>query len=121
MQKLSPQEIHKYKRTLLDLKDHLLQLIHERSEEVKTDAPEGYSEHQAGEGADNFGKTMSIHVASNEMDILKQVIRALEKIEEGTYGICDATGEAISRKRLEAVPYATMTLSAQEKSEKGLL
>lgn len=120
MHKLTPQEIHKFKRILLGLKTHLLQLIHESSEEVKSDDPEGYSEHQANEGADNFGKEMSIYVTSNEMDILKQVIRALEKIDEGTYGICDVTGEAISRKRLEAVPYATMTRGAQEKSEKGL-
>lgn len=121
MQKLTPQEIHKFKRILLDLKAHLARLIQETTEEVKTDDPEGYSEHQANEGADNFGKTMSIHVTSNEMDILRQVLRALEKIDEGTYGVCDVTGEAISRKRLEAVPYATMTLRAQEKSEKGLL
>lgn len=121
MQKLTPQEIHKFKKILLDLKDHLLRLIHESAEEVKSEDPEGFSEHQANEGADNFGKTMSIHVTSNEMDILKRVLRALEKIDEGTYGICDVSGEAISRKRLEAVPYATMTLQAQQKAEKGLL
>lgn len=121
MQKLSPQEIHKFKRILLDLKEQLMRLIQETTEEVKTDDPEGFSEHQANEGADNFGKTMSIHVTSNEMEILKQVLRALEKIDEGTYGICDITGEAIPRKRLEAVPYAAMTLHAQEKAEKGLL
>ena len=44
-----------------------------------------------------------------------------EKIEEGTYGICDITGEEIPLARLEAVPYATMTVKAQEKFEKGLL
>ena len=42
-------------------------------------------------------------------------------MEEGTYGVCDVTGEEIPVKRLEAVPYATMTVQAQEKYEKGLL
>jgi DnaK suppressor protein len=44
---------------------------------------------------------------------LRHVRRALEKIEEGTYGICDATGEPIPRGRLEALPEALYTLEAQ--------
>ena len=53
--------------------------------------------------------------------LLKQIDRALEKIEEKTYGICDITGEDIPIPRLEAVPYAVMTVKAQEKFEKGQL
>lgn len=121
MQVLTPQEIHKFKKILLELKDHLSRLVKEAAEEVKSEEPQGYSQHQADEGSDDFGKTMSIRITSNEMDILRQVVRALEKIDEGTYGICDMTGEAISRKRLEAMPYATMTVLAQEKAEKGLM
>ena len=45
----------------------------------------------------------------------------MKKIEEGTYGICDVTGEEIPVRRLEAVPYAVMTVKAQERFEKGLL
>ena len=55
------------------------------------------------------------------MSIVRQIDRALDKIEEGTYGICDITGKDISKARLEAIPYATMTVDAQEKYEKGLL
>ncbi|MBI3236584.1 MAG: TraR/DksA family transcriptional regulator, partial [Chlamydiales bacterium] len=39
----------------------------------------------------------------------------------GTYGVCDITEEEIPLPRLEAIPYATMTVKAQEKFEKGLL
>ena len=53
--------------------------------------------------------------------MIKQIDNALERIEEGTYGICEITGEQISKKRLEAIPYATMTREAQEKIEKGLI
>jgi DnaK suppressor protein len=45
------------------------------------------------------------------------VQRALQKIEEGTYGLCDATGEPILRERLEAVPEAIYTLEAQIRRE----
>ena len=45
----------------------------------------------------------------------------MEKIEDGTYGICDITSDEIPLPRLEAIPYATMTVKAQDKFEKGLL
>jgi DnaK suppressor protein len=45
------------------------------------------------------------------------VERALAKIEEGTYGLCDATGEPIPRERLEAVPEAVYTVEAQKSRE----
>mgnify|MGYP002685049821 CR=1 FL=1 len=44
-----------------------------------------------------------------------------KQIEDGTYGVCDLTGNEIPLARLEAVPYATMTVEAQEKLEKGLI
>ncbi|MCB1083694.1 MAG: TraR/DksA family transcriptional regulator, partial [Simkania sp.] len=79
------------------------------------------SQHQADEGTDDFGQTISIEVSSKEQGIIRQIDRALEKIEEGTYGVCDVTGDEIPLKRLEAVPYANMTVSAQEKIEKGII
>ena len=48
---------------------------------------------------------------------LGSVERALEKIEEGTYGICDATGEQIPKGRLEAVPEAIYTIEARRALE----
>ena len=48
---------------------------------------------------------------------LELVERALQKIEEGTYGLCDATGEPIPKERLEAVPEAIYTLEAQRRRE----
>ncbi|WP_207890382.1 TraR/DksA family transcriptional regulator [Rubrobacter taiwanensis] len=48
---------------------------------------------------------------------LENIERALQKIEEGTYGICDETGEPIPRGRLEAVPEAVYTIEAQRRRE----
>lgn len=50
---------------------------------------------------------------------LTQVDRALQKVEEGTYGVCDDTGEEISRKRLEFIPEATRTVEAQKEHDGG--
>src|SRR5258708_9490488 len=97
-------------------------VIRDTNEEVKcVNKGKRYSEHQGDEGTDDFNRNISLQLTSKEFDILIQIERALEKIADGTYGICDISGEEIPIKRLEAVPYATMTVKAQEKFEKGLL
>lgn len=87
----------------------------------KPDESTGYSQHQADQGTDDFDRTISLEVTSREYGILRQIDRALEKIEEKTYGLCDISGEEIPLARLNAVPYATMTVKSQEKLEKGLI
>lgn len=119
---LKKAEIAEYKKRLEELRDQLTNLIRDSSEEVKTsEEVKGYSQHQADEGTDDFNRTISLQLTSKEFDILRQIERALEKIDEGTYGICDISGEEIPVKRLDAIPYAVMTVKAQEKFEKGLL
>lgn len=119
---LKKNEIDKFKKKLEELRAQLRNTIRNVSEDVKSfEEPKGYSQHQADEGTDDFDQTISIEVSTKEQSILKQIDRALEKIEEGTYGMCDVSGEEIPIKRLEAIPYANMTVVAQEKYEKGLL
>jgi len=119
---LKESEINKYKEILLELRKKIAGAINGAKEEVKElDESKGYSQHQADEGTDDFGKTINMEVSNKEYLILRQIDRALEKIEEGSYGICDVTKKEIPTARLQAIPYATMTVEAQEKMEKGLL
>jgi DnaK suppressor protein len=119
---LSKHEIEHFKTLLLSIKKQLTKDLEETSESVKdSDGSKGYSQHQADEGTDDFVRNVSIEVSGKELAIVRQIERALEKIEDGTYGICDVSEEPIPKKRLEAIPYANMTVSSQEKHEKGLL
>lgn len=119
---LKKADIAKYKKRLEDLQKQLTHSLKGSTAEVKTpDEATGYSQHQADQGTDDFDRTISLEVTSKEYAILRHIERALEKIEDNTYGICDITGEDIPMARLDAVPYATMTVKAQEKFEKGLL
>ena len=119
---LTQKEIEKYKERLLEMKKQLTQSIKGVKEEVKEqDESRGYSQHQADEGTDDFGRTLSLELTNKESSVVQKIDTALEKIEEGNYGICEISGEEIPKKRLDAVPYATMTVEAQEKLEKGLL
>lgn len=119
---LKKSDITKFKKKLEELRAQLTHTLKGSTAEVKTpDEATGYSQHQADQGTDDFDRTISLEVTSREYHILRQIERALEKIDENTYGICDITGEEIPMARLEAVPYATMTVKAQDQLEKGLI
>ena len=119
---LKPEEIEEFKEVLLKLKNKITRAINGAKEEVKElDESKGYSQHQADEGTDDFGKTINMEVSNKEYLILRQIERSLEKINEGTYGICDITKKEIPKPRLLAIPYANMTVEAQDRVEKGLL
>jgi DnaK suppressor protein len=118
---LSSQEIERFKERLHELHRQITRAIQETSQEAfSSEEKKGYSQHMADEGTDDFERTIALEVSGTEYKILKQIDRALEKISQDTYGICDVTGEPIPIARLEAIPYATMTVQAQEKIEKGL-
>lgn len=119
---LKKTDIARFKKRLEDLRRQINQSLKGSADQVKTpDEATGYSQHQADQGTDDFNRTISLEVTTREYNLLKQIDRALEKIEENTYGICDVSGAEIPIARLEAVPYATMTVKAQEQIEKGLL
>lgn len=119
---LKKNELEKYRKRLEELRGQLTNTLRGSTADVKTrDDSTSYSQHQADKGTDDFEKTISIEVTSKEYDILRNIDRALEKMDEGTYGTCDISGEEISIARLDAVPYANMTVKSQERLEKGLL
>lgn len=119
---LKKSEIDRFKARLIELKHQMTHTIRDISEDVKNaDASKGYSQHQADEGTDDFNRAVTLEVTSKEFGVLRQIERALEKIDDGTYGMCDISGDPIPLPRLEAIPYAAMTVQSQEKLEKGLL
>jgi DnaK suppressor protein len=80
-----------------------------------------------GDMTENDSGDMSQSLFTREMDAtveqtiekrLQSVQRALQKVDEGTYGICDDTGEQIPRGRLEVVPEAIYTVEAQQRRER---
>src|SRR3990167_6909791 len=77
-----------------------------------------YSLHMADMATDNYDREFSLGLADNEQKILNRINAALEKIEENTFGLCEACEKKISKVRLRAVPYAELCVPCQEKQEK---
>jgi len=118
---LDKEFVEKQSERLEELRDELARMV-EGLEEDQQDRAES-----EGDMTENDSGDMSQSLFTREMDAtveqtmekrLESVDRALQKIEEGTYGICDDTGEPIPRGRLEAMPEAIYTVEAQQRRER---
>jgi len=61
---------------------------------------------------------LEMRARDRQRKLLSKIQEALQRIEEGSYGYCEETGEPIGIKRLEARPVATLTVEAQERHER---
>lgn len=64
------------------------------------------------------GRLIELRSRDRARKLLSKIDAALQRIEDGTYGYCEDTGEPIGLNRLEARPVATLTLAAQERHER---
>jgi DnaK suppressor protein len=73
-----------------------------------------------GDGTTEAVERLNTVGAANSIAVtLADVERALEKLDDGTYGICDDRGEAIGEERLEAIPWATMCIDCARRRSSG--
>jgi len=63
-------------------------------------------------------KNVEMKAINRQIKLISKIDKAIKKIENGTYGFCEETGEPIGIKRLIARPVATLCITAQEKHEK---
>ncbi len=63
-------------------------------------------------------RSIELRARDRQRKLISKIDAALKRIEEGTYGYCEETGEPISVKRLEARPIATLSIEAQERHER---
>lgn len=75
--------------------------------------------HPADAATEVFMRDQDQVLIQNAKDILNQIKRAEEKFADGTYGICDQTHQPIPVERLEALPYATLTVEAESLLEQA--
>ena len=79
-----------------------------------------YSVHMADAGTDSYEREKGYHLINRKTDYIKALIKALERIEDGTFGICTITGELIPEERMLEVPNATKSVDAKENEKLNL-
>jgi RNA polymerase-binding protein DksA len=98
-----------------------LNYLRETSLETTTDQYSGdnstYSYHMADQGTDAQEKEKAFLFASREGKMLRLLDQALQRIDAGTYGLCQDTNEPIEFKRLEAIPHARLSIAAKNRRE----
>ena len=117
-QQLDREFIERQKERLQELKAELTRVRDGLDEDsrFRAEEEEDFTQHDSGDLSQSlFTREVDATVEQQVGRRLQAVERALEKIEEGTYGLSDDSGEPIPRGRLEAVPEATRTVEEQER------
>lgn len=123
--KLPAADREKYKKMLLDLRDHLLDRINflagdnlNRSQREASGDLSAYGFHMADAGTDNFDREFALSLVSSEQEGLYEIEEALKRLEAGYYGICDMCEKPIAKPRLEAVPFTRLCIHCQASTER---
>jgi DnaK suppressor protein len=75
--------------------------------------------HMADLGSDNFEQEFTLSLMQTEGGTLESIEAALEKIEDGVFGLCEECNQVISKTRLNAIPYAALCIKCAQKLEQG--
>lgn len=123
---LTAKDLAFYKDLLLKLRDRIIDEISflsrdnlNRSQKESSGDLSSHSFHMADQGTDNFDREFAASLLSSEQDVLYEIDEALRRVEAGTYGVCEATGEPIERERLKVLPFARYCVAAQAEMERG--
>jgi RNA polymerase-binding protein DksA len=124
--KFNKKELAEFKKLILKRKEEIIDGIKHISEDTlkksQKDAAgdiSGYTYHMADVATDTYDREFSLSLASNEREILYELDDALKKVQDGTFGICEACAQIISKGRLKAVPATRLCVKCQEKKEKA--
>ena len=79
-----------------------------------------YSVHMADAGTDSYEREKGYHFLNRQTDYHKSLTKALERIEDGTFGVCSISGELIPEERMLEVPNTTKRVEAKEREKLNL-
>ncbi len=119
----SPAFVQKQRQRLLDLRDDLVDAVSGMARDTIRNAPEGSEasgsgQHQGDAGSDAYDRDFALSVLAKEQDALYEIEQALQRIKKSSYGICEMSSRKIPQARLEAIPFARLTVECQAQWEK---
>ena len=120
---LGKKKVAEYQKSLFDLKEKIVndikQISKNSSSSDRGEAGDisGHVMHLADVATDMYDREFSLGLASNDRELLSKIDKALKRIEDGAFGVCEECDGPIREIRLKALPYVDNCLKCQEKLE----
>ena len=113
---MNPKQLEYFRRKLINWRGELLK----ESEETLESLQEGGLQEPdlADRASAEMERALELRTRDRARKLIAKIDAALQRIEDGSYGYCEETGEPITLKRLEARPIATLSVEAQERHER---
>ncbi|WP_291295641.1 RNA polymerase-binding protein DksA [Elioraea sp.] len=113
---MNPQQLEYFRRKLLGWRADLLK---EADETLASLQDGGMQEPDITDRASaETDRALELRTRDRARKLISKIDQALERIENGTYGYCEESGEPITLRRLQARPIATLSIEAQERHER---
>lgn len=109
---LTPAKLKEIRSELVGMRDDILKTV--RKQQVEEGVDNGDSVDQASQSIE---KELLFELSDNERGTLDMIEAAIRKVDNGTYGLCEATQRPIGRQRLEAIPYCRYSIEYQNQIE----
>ena len=113
---MNERQLEYFKQKLLDWKDDILRESRETLSHLQTET-ENHPD-IADRASSETDRALELRTRDRQRKLISKIDDALRRIEDGSYGYCEETGEPIGVARLDARPIATMSLEAQERHER---
>ncbi len=114
MHALTPQDIRRFRERLEAERGAIQARITTRERDIQETVEEESGVGDAGDESTRiYDREDETDANALDLETLEQVVRALERIDAGTYGVSEVSGKAIPRERLEAIPYAASLVDEQ--------
>ena len=109
-----------YRKRLLERQQQLIDIV-SKTEQDGREADEEPAQDLADKASNSYTKEFLFKKSNDDRFILQLIEEALQRMQDGEYGVCVACGGGMQQKRLDAVPWARHCIGCQEKQEQGLL
>jgi len=113
---MSDRQREYFRKRLLVWKDEILREARETLQHLQ-DENQNHPD-LADRASSETDRAIELRARDRQRKLIAKIESALQRLDDGTYGYCEETGEPISLKRLEARPIATLSLEAQERHER---
>ena len=113
---MNERQLEYFKQKLFDWKEDILRESRETLSHLQTDT-ENHPD-IADRASSETDRSLELRTRDRQRKLISKIDDALRRIEDGSYGYCEETGEPIGLARLEARPIATLSLEAQERHER---